>query len=153
MGSPKGTTNNADHESNLRHFNSETARAAAAKSAETRRRNKQEKAVAQAVMKREVGEWVATYQREDLGPLCAAAAQKVAHMILNGEIKDERALIQALPVLVDITRIEGGEHTTATMHAHLSMVADPMERIAALRAKAQANLGVLDVVVPPPPPA
>ena len=133
MGSRKGTTNNPDHERNLTHFTSETARAAARKSAEVRRQRKAEQAAAAAAAKRDIQEWVDTYEREQLGESCAAAAQKIAHMILDGEITDQRALVAALPVLSDIARLEAGQHTAATLHATIS---DPAARLAALRGQA-----------------
>ena len=137
MGSPKGTTNNAAHAANLTPFNSESAKKAAAKSVESRRRKREAERVAQAVVNRSIEEWVDTYEREQLAPACAAAAQKVAHMILSGEISDQRALVQALPVLVDIARIEEGLHTSATMHATLTMDDDARARLMALRAQAE----------------
>jgi len=75
-------------------------------------------------------------EREQLGPASAAAATKIAHMILSGEISDERSLVQALPVLVDIARLEEGLHTTATMHASVTLPSDAMHRIEALRHQA-----------------
>ena len=138
MGNRKGTTNNPTHGANLTPFDSERARAAALKSAQVRRERAAAKRAAEAAASRDLDEWVTTYQREQLGPACAAAAQKIAHKILSGEIDDPRSLVSALPVLVDIARLEAGLNTTATMHVTATL--DPMARIRELRARAAGEV-------------
>lgn len=145
MGAPRGNNNNPARENNLAPFSDpDKARAAARKSAEVRRANKLAKQQAEAVINREIAEWVDLYERDNLGDACAAAAQKVAHMILSGAITDQRALVQALPVLVDIARLEAGQHTSATMHATVTLPDDQMARLQALRAQAADRSLVVD---------
>ena len=142
------------NEKNLTPFSDpDVARAAARKSAEVRRANKLARAQAKAIADRDLQDWIGLYKREDLADACAAAAQKVAHMILGGEITDQRALVQALPVLVDIARIEQGLHTTATMHATVTS-SDALARLTSLREQAADRSLVVDVTHrPDTPPA
>lgn len=146
--------NNRTGNPTLTKFTSETARAAAlksqAKQKEKREQARAEAAIEKARTERDLSDWTDLYQRDQLSAVTAAAAQKIAHMILDGEIKDDRALIQALPALVDITRLEEGLHTSATMHASVSMSGDPMEKIREIRAQAQRN--VLEVGAHSTPP-
>jgi hypothetical protein len=144
MGSPVGTTNNPNHQANLKHFDSDRARAAAQKSAEVRRAKKQERAVAEAVARRDIDEWVSTYKREALGDACAAAAQKIAHDVLSGAVTDQRALVAALPVLFDIARLEAGQVTALTAHATIT-TDQQMTRLRELRAQA---LGAVPIDAP-----
>lgn len=149
MPAPRGNTNNPNRERNLRPFDDpEKARAAAAKSAESRRKNKLAKQQAEAAINRDLNEWMALYERDKLGEMCAAAAQKVAHMILSGEISDHRSLVQALPVLVDIARLEQGLHTSATMHANVTMSAeDARAKLETIRSRALTPLSAEVVTV------
>jgi hypothetical protein len=134
---PKGHTNNPNHEVNLKPFSDpEVARAAALKGWENRRKRKEQEEEIKAAQKRDLEAWVEAYPRDELGPRCAAAAQYIAHKIMDGTIADPRALVQALPVLVDIARLESGLHTNATMHASVTMPADAMSRIDGLRQRA-----------------
>lgn len=135
---PKGHTNNPNHERNLTPFSDpEVARAAAKKGWENRRKRKAMEDEIKAAQNRDLAAWVEAYPRNDLGPTCAAAAQYIAHKIMDGTIADPRALVSALPVLVDIARLESGLHTSATMHAQVTMGPnDTMARIQALRERA-----------------
>ena len=99
-------------------------------------------------MKRDLTEWMRVYERDQLAATTAAAAQKIAHMILDGEITDQKALIQALPYLVDITRLEEGKHTNATLHATMTG-GEAMERIRAIREQAGTVTPELDAPTEP----
>ncbi len=120
---------------NLIPYDSASAREAGIRSGIAKRERAAAKRAADAVLNQSIAEWAATYQRELLGPGCAAAAQKIAHMVLNGELTDQRALVAALPVLFDIARLEAGQHTNATVHATIS-TDESLSRLHALRAQA-----------------
>ena len=127
--------NNPNGNGTLTPFTSETASAAGKKSAANRRAKAAAKRAADAVTNRNLMEWVDTYQRDNLGDVAAATAQKLCDDILCGRIEvDARAAAALLPALVDIARIEAGLHTSATMHA--TITADPMEYIREIRARA-----------------
>lgn len=134
---------------NAPRFNSETAKAAALKSLEAKRAKKEAVKAAEAVAKQDINGWIDMYQRDQLSAVTAAAAQKIAHMILDGEITDQRALVQALPALVDITRIEEGLHTTASMHATITGQT-VLDRITELRAQATGPGHLVGEHVTPP---
>lgn len=132
---PVMPANNPNGNPTLPRFNSETAKAAAAKSAESRRAKKRAAAEHKAVVERDLNQWVNLYERNQLGDVAAATAQKLCDDILCGRIEvDARAAAALLPALVDIARIEAGLHTSATMHA--TVTADPMEYIREIRARA-----------------
>ena len=69
-------------------------------------------------------------------------------MILDGDITDQKALVQALPYLVDITRLEEGKHTNATLHATMTG-GEAMERIRAIREQAGTVTPELDAPTEP----
>jgi hypothetical protein len=144
-------SNNTNGNTTLVPFTKETASAAGKKSAENRRARAAAKRAAEAVTNRKLDEWCATYERDKLGEVAAATAQKLCDDILNGRIEvDARAAAALLPALVDIARIEAGLHTSATMHANVTMSGDPMEKIREIRAQAQRN--VLEVGAHSTPP-
>lgn len=124
----------------LRPFTSATASEAGKRSAAARKAKAAEQRAAKAVIERSLTEWADTFQREDLGTRCALAAQKVAADILSGAIVvTEKNAAPILTALVDITRLEEGLHTSATMHASITMGDDPMDRIRQIRAAAQGG--------------
>ena len=137
---PNMPSNNTNGNTTLTPFTKETASAAGKKSAENRRARATARRAADAITNRKLDEWCATYERDRLGEVAAATAQKLCDDILCGRIEvDARSAAALLPALVDIARIEAGLHTSATMHANVAMT-DPMERIREIRARAQTNV-------------
>ena len=84
--------NNPNGNGTLTPFTSETASAAGKKSAANRRAKAAAKRAADAVTNRNLQEWVATYQRDNLGDVAAATAQKLCDDILCGRIEVVPAL-------------------------------------------------------------
>ena len=148
MGNAPGSTNNPAHEKNLVRFNPETARAAALRSAEVRREKKRKREDLELANSLDIESWMDTYKREQMGEACAAAVQKIAHMVLDGSLTDQRALVSALPVLFEIARTEAGEFTSITAHASLS-VPDSVARLQTIRAQALGQ-GTIDTTSSPP---
>lgn len=129
--------NNPNGSTTLTPFTSETASAAGKKSAAARRARAAAKRQADAITNRNLAEWCDTYERDKLGEVAAATAQKLCDDILCGRIEvDARSAAPLLSALVDIARIEAGLHTSATMHATIT-TDQTLDRIRQLRAQAQ----------------
>jgi hypothetical protein len=62
---------------------------------------------------------MATHKREDLGPAAAAAALSMIARVERGEVRP-RDPAEWVRVMVDVSRLEMGAHTQASLVAHLS---------------------------------
>jgi hypothetical protein len=83
------------------------------------------------------------YPREQLGPAAAALALDLIGRVARGEVKVRHAqdASELIRTLVDVTRLEGGEPTSAAVVAHVDS-ATVAARVAQLQAQARAALGV-----------
>lgn len=81
------------------------------------------------------------FNRQDLAPHAAAAAQLIIGRVATGDIPvrngDEAAAL--LRALVDVARLEEGQHTAATIIAHAD-TSQMLDRIRALRERASTEL-------------
>lgn len=82
--------------------------------------------------------------REQLGPAAAACAQHLVGQVASGEVRIRHVgdAAELIKVLVDVARLEEGQHTAATIVAHADSGAT-LERLAQIRADARAALGGL----------
>jgi hypothetical protein len=138
-------------------FDSERARAAGLRSAESRRAAKLAGKLSAEGASAELRQFARTWQRDDLAPLVFAAAAELVGRTLRGEIpvRNGAELAEVLRVLVDIGRLETGDATRTVAVAHLSgpalaerirqlQRADPVSA-AALVADDGPDVGTIDV--------
>lgn len=81
---------------------------------------------------------VATHERGILGPVAAAAAIDAIGRVARGEVTP-RDWTEWVRVMVDVARLEEGQHTSAALVAHLGSD-DTAARVAALQTSARAAL-------------
>jgi hypothetical protein len=103
-------------------FTSESARAAALRSAEVRRAKRAHKQATAAGTARELALLAQAHERGDLGGIAMAAAAELIGRVVRGDVPvrngDEAAGL--LRALVDIGRLESGDPTRTVAVAHLS---------------------------------
>lgn len=132
-----------DPRANLIPFKKGDARAVEAgkKGAAAKRARRAAQAATSEAVARELDTLRTTLQRDDLGPTAAAAAQLLIGRVATGDIPvrngDEAAAL--LRALVDVARIEEGQHTSASIVGHIDGTA-AIERIRSLREAARAEL-------------
>lgn len=94
-----------------------------------------------AALRAELDRCVETFERGELGQQAAAVAGLLLARLAAGVIVvkrgDEAAAL--LRVLVDVARIEAGEHTSATLVGHVS-TSDAVARVVELRERARLVL-------------
>lgn len=125
----------------LRKFDSETAKAAAKRSAEVRRAKRDLARGEVTTLAQKLDTLRDTYQRDDLGPNAAALAQHTMSRVMAGEIPIRHAgeAAELLRVLVDVARLEAGEATAHT--AHVSMTAEQVTaRVTELQRQAAGEI-------------
>jgi hypothetical protein len=93
----------------------------------------------------ELGRVCSAFKREELGEQAAAVAGYLLASVASGRIVVKGPDVAALlRVLVDVARLEAGEHTSAALVGHLSGGA-ALERVAVLRQQAREALGSPDL--------
>jgi hypothetical protein len=119
------------------------ASAAGKRSAELRRERAQLLRTAQREPLAQLEHVLATVERDELGPIAAAAAVHMIGQVVAGHVKvrDPAAWVR---VLVDVARLEAGEVTSAT--AHLTIAGDDVARALELRDAARRAVGLGAVV-------
>lgn len=121
-------------------FTPETASQAGKRSAEVRRQRALARQVAQAEDARTLANHLATFEqtfrREDLSSQTSAVAAMILAKIAAGQVPIRHAgdAAELLKVLVDVTRLEEGQHTSAHLTASIDSEAI-VARIEALRAE------------------
>jgi len=131
----------------LRPFTTDTAAAAGRASVEARRARKAIAATETSALRAELDRVRDTFQRDELGEAAAAVAGQLLARVAAGAIVVKGPDVAALlRVLVDIARLEAGEHTSAALVGHVS-TSDALARVATLREEARAALGSAAVVV------
>jgi hypothetical protein len=128
-------------------FDTQTARAAAQRSAEVRRARKRLGPTTTLDVRRLLDDAVQAHERSKLGPTAAALAAEIMGRLLVGEIKLRGAdVAPVLRALVDIARLESGEPTSAALVAHVD-AATIASRVTELQRQARAALAVVETVV------
>jgi hypothetical protein len=121
------------------------ARAAAQRSAEVRRAKREAGALAQraeaATTAAQLARLVEAHNRDNLGPVAAAAAIDLIGRVSAGEVPVRHAgdAAELVRVLVDVARLEAGQATSQAVVAHLTAEATA-QRFAELQQRARAVL-------------
>lgn len=87
---------------------------------------------------RDLAALVVVHERGQLGNVAAAAAMDMIGRVARGEVKP-RDPAEWVRVLVDVARLEGGQHTSAALVAHIGGD-NAATRVDALQASARAAL-------------